>query len=537
MKRLCPYLALLLLALAAPGLALEPVSLQLRWKHQFQFAGYYLAKEKGYYREQGLDVTLLENGPGLPGPLAQVVDKKVDFGVSASGVVVEYANGAPVVVLAAVFQHSPVTWVVRGDSGLATISDLADKKLMTLQPVLESVELMAPFLSEGIALNTLDMEPTSFDIQDLISGRVDAFNGYISNEPYLMEQMGVPYGLIQPRTYGVDFYGDVLFTHADTVRDRPDLVRRFREASLKGWQDAMLDIEGTAALIQRKYATDKSLEHLVFEGQRLKDLVLDDLVPVGHMNPVRWQRIVDINASLGLIGADVDLDAFIYDPSPRQDLLRHYLIGAFLLLALLISLAVVLKITQLNRRLRQEIKKRLQKEQELEELARTDALTGLMNRRAFWEAGEREFALTTRQHRALSLIMVDLDHFKHINDSFGHQVGDKVLQLLAKVLVSQSRGSDVCGRLGGEEFALLLPETQLNAAHQLAERLRRTLAGTALALEDGRQVKVTMSLGVVERFPGEACFADLMCRADNHLYRAKEMGRDQVISTMPWRAS
>ncbi|WP_341503855.1 diguanylate cyclase [Gallaecimonas sp. GXIMD4217] len=536
MTRLTRGMTLLIaltLLLTAPAAALEQVTLQLRWKHQFQFAGYYLAKAKGYYRDEGLEVTILENGPGQPGPLTKVVNKEVEFGITASGVVVEYANGAPVVVLAAIFQHSPVTWLVRGDRGIESLHDLAGKRLMTLLPVMESVELLAPFLVEGMTLEQLELVPTSFDIQDLVDGRVDAFNAYLSNEPFLLERRGIPFKLIQPRTYGVDFYGDVLFTHAELARRNPELVRRFRRASLRGWRDTMADIEGTAAFIHANYATDKSLEHLIFEGRQLKSLVLDDIVPIGHMNPGRWRRIAEVNASLKLMPADVELAGFIYDPNPQQDLSNYYLVAGLLSLALLISLSVMTVIATLNRRLRLEIAKRRAKELELERLARTDPLTDLMNRRAFLEAGDREFALSLRQKHPLSLIMVDLDHFKDINDNHGHPAGDRVLQQVADLLREHVRESDACGRLGGEEFALLLPETASSAALHLAQRLRQALAETPMTLEDGRQLKVTMSLGVVERLPGERCFGALLSRADNHLYRAKALGRDQVVSTGP----
>lgn len=236
----CPArLALLVLGMfwAIAGMT-EPLKLQLRWLHQFQFAGYYMALEKGFYKEAGLEVEIIEGGPSRLKPIDALLNKSADFAVTGSGVVIERMAGKPVVALAAIMQTSPLVWIVRADSGIYTATDLATRRLMTL-PAPQSAELLMALRHEGIDLRKVNIQLTSFDPLDLVEGRTDAFNGYISNEPWLLKQMGVPYRIINPRDYGVNFYNDILITRESMTRDHPGQVDAFVRASLKGWEYAL----------------------------------------------------------------------------------------------------------------------------------------------------------------------------------------------------------------------------------------------------------------------------------------------------------
>jgi two-component system cell cycle response regulator len=162
----------------------------------------------------------------------------------------------------------------------------------------------------------------------------------------------------------------------------------------------------------------------------------------------------------------------------------------------------------------------------LEELSRTDPLTGIANRRAFEEELHERFEVARRYNRPLSLAMLDIDYFKDANDAYGHQAGDEVLRCVARVIRRGSRQSDVVARYGGEEFVVILPETQLFEALQFAEKIR-----AAVAAEDfgGMPPRVTVSIGVATM--GHTIFStagDLVAAADAALYRAKEKGRNRV---------
>lgn len=167
-------------------------------------------------------------------------------------------------------------------------------------------------------------------------------------------------------------------------------------------------------------------------------------------------------------------------------------------------------------------------EEQLRAMSVTDPLTVLFNRRYLVEVMQQELGRFQRTGRPFSLIMMDLDHFKSINDRFGHSRGDEVLRQVADLLRKHHRSSDVAARLGGEEFALLLPETQLTAALQVAETIRRAISELTLSDGQGHPLPITASLGVTEVLPGIRTVDQLLERADKALYRAKRRGRNQV---------
>ncbi len=164
---------------------------------------------------------------------------------------------------------------------------------------------------------------------------------------------------------------------------------------------------------------------------------------------------------------------------------------------------------------------------ELTRLATTDPLTGIYNRRRFFEKLEKEWSRARRHSRSLTIIMFDLDLFKQVNDTHGHAVGDSVLCALVKAAEQLLRGEDVFARIGGEEFAILLPEINLEGATAVAERLREHLAEVEVMAPDG-PVRCTVSIGVAQgRLAKESPDATLK-RADDALYRAKDAGRNRV---------
>jgi diguanylate cyclase (GGDEF)-like protein len=165
---------------------------------------------------------------------------------------------------------------------------------------------------------------------------------------------------------------------------------------------------------------------------------------------------------------------------------------------------------------------------ELQRLASTDPLTGLLNRRRFEELALAEIDRALRYARPLSLLLIDLDHFKRVNDTYGHAVGDVTLKEAARRLLVAVRSTDRVARYGGEELAVLLPETPAAEAQELAERLRRTIGGLPINHE-GLDVRVTASLGVASFQAADGDIAHLINRADAALYVAKQQGRDRVV--------
>jgi diguanylate cyclase (GGDEF)-like protein len=164
---------------------------------------------------------------------------------------------------------------------------------------------------------------------------------------------------------------------------------------------------------------------------------------------------------------------------------------------------------------------------QLVNLATTDPLTGALNRRSFMERGLEAIRDCRREQGALGALMIDADHFKRINDTFQHAGGDAVLQALTQTLKREVRGGDLVGRLGGEEFAVLLPRTGLAAAQQTAERVRLAISSMQVERE-GATIPVTVSIGLTVLAQGDASIDALLARADQALYSAKRNGRNRV---------
>lgn len=349
-------LVLILTGLSSTSsLAATPITLQLRWLHQFQFAGYYAAHNKGYYKDAGLDVTLKEGGPGI-NPVEEVLSGHAEFGVSNSSLVLDFLKGREVLLLGPVFQHSPNILIARG--GIGNPSDLVNAGPVALMGGDQDVELTSMFLNEGIPLDKLHIVPDQNHLDDLTSGRVAAINAYLSNEPFQLQQRGIPFSILKPGTYGMDFYGDALFSRNSLTKTQPEVVAAFLAASVKGWDYALEHPEEIIDLIVAQYnSQNKSRAHLQYEARTLTSLISPDLIRIGHNNPGRWQHIANTYARFGLAPANAELKGFLYEGERKADLSRlyQYLAAALGLIGLVSAIAGY--IFRVNRRLAGTISK------------------------------------------------------------------------------------------------------------------------------------------------------------------------------------
>lgn len=203
--------------------------------------------------------------------------------------------------------------------------------------------------------------------------------------------------------------------------------------------------------------------------------------------------------------------------------------------ALLVLLAVVIvKFRHTATALRAEIARHAQTEQqlldsnkELLQMATTDQLTGLSNRRAILQRAQAEIRRANRYHKDLAVLMLDIDHFKQVNDQYGHATGDKVLIEFAGLCLQSIRETDLAGRYGGEEFFILLPEIDLKTAILSADRIRIAVAQRPFSLSDGNSLTVTCSIGIAMYQPEQDDLDKLLLRADQALYQAKRQGRNR----------
>jgi len=234
-------------------------------------------------------------------------------------------------------------------------ADADDLQAISAKPIMiepQSAELFAYFRNEGIDPAKLILKPHTFDVQDLIDGKVAAMSAYSTDEPFVLQQAGVKYLTFTPRAGGIDFYGDNLFTTEDEIRHHAQRVEAFRAASLRGWDYALAHPVEITDLILKRYSHRKSREHLLFEARQTILLVHPELIEIGHMNPGRWRHIADTYAEFGMMPPNFPLDGFLYDPNPRPNLrLLEWTLAGLGIIALA-ALAWALPLVRLNRKLR-----------------------------------------------------------------------------------------------------------------------------------------------------------------------------------------
>jgi diguanylate cyclase (GGDEF)-like protein len=796
---------------------LEKVSLQLQWLNQFQFAGFYVAKEQGYYREAGLDVDILEFQQET-----DVHNITTNYMIGRSSLILHKVNhDDSIVILDVLFEHSPAV-LMSTNPKIKRPIDLKNRRIMMTGDQAISSSFYAMLKSQGLDESTIYQQKHSFDLNDLIEGKTDAMACYLSNEPFTLKEKGIPFTVFNPRDYGYDFYGDLLYTTTQELKEHPKRTRSFVHASRKGWKKAFENIKATAQLIYDKYNTqNKSLKSLIQEGEALKSLWCDNpkygpvlsyerfktmaefyrinnliphlpnfnefldplnfnrqnikigvlakrgaeyslkrwrpmindmniklpqyhfqLVPLNFeevydavkneridfiitnsmqfiqleahygvsrmatfLNPspqgdlsqfgaviftksenrnintladIRYQHFGAVNpysfggwimakkllkeakiptsklASLkffnthdkvvkalfdgsidvGTVRTDIlekmeheksiDLkeikvihpqhyDDFPYristqlypewsfaklsptslesannllsyllaskrdapdlphwsipinykpihdllmdlelDPYPKQEVsfsdfyaqYRPWILSVGVLFIIMLFfvykikyLNSVLKINnrqiknfnlELERNVAQRTKELKEANEKLRELTQIDDLTQITSRREFLTLANHDFATAKRQNNILSLLSLDIDYFKHINDTHGHDIGDEILKLFAQTISKILRKSDLFGRIGGEEFSILLPDTPISQALELADKLRREIEKLQYPLEKDRPIRFTVSIGACELSKEDEKFSEMMKRCDQALYNAKEQGRNRV---------
>ena len=771
MKRSVLWLWLLLIPLLSPLFALDKVSIQLKWHHQFQFAGYYAALEQGYYRKEGLDVTLKDRDIAKNN-IEQVLKGESQYGIADSVLFLYQARKEPIVIVAPIFQHSPNVLITLKSSGIDSPYKLIGKKVALYPNDADGLPILAMLHETGVLKKGIERVNTKFDLGMLLDKRVAAHHGYVTNEPYELFQKGVQTNIIHPQHFGVDLYGDMLFTTQNELHTHPERVAAMKRATLLGWQYALAHKEEIINLIHTKYAPDKTVQQLRYEAAGIASVIDASTIPLGTLDYGRFEYIQNLLKRHGLINASVPLDAYLYrdarpnslnltaeeqswlqahpvihtaidtqwapfeylddkgkyqgiaadyvalisqklgirfepntkgvwkdavalmeqhrldmytcavktpqretyaiftapylnfrmviattdtvgyidgihglsgktvavargylayetlkryypqikrlevdtvaegleavstgkafafidntaaityaiknegysnlkisgelphqfelamgirndwpifagimekalasiTPEERDAIYNRHIIIEYtqhitwqwilkIVLPFLLIVAILLyytrKLRSVNRVYKMTMESLRLTQNELEEanirlksLSTTDALTGIANRYMLDQSIDQAIQSAKRYKRALSIIMVDLDYFKQVNDTYGHHAGDKVLKASADLLRQNCRKSDIVGRWGGEEFLIVCPETAAAEAAILAEKFREQFsAGAVLA-----KYIQTASFGVSE-YNGLDTPEALIIRADEALYDAKTTGRNRV---------
>lgn len=336
-KTVLGCLTLLLVAAAvAPASvrAADAVSLQLRWEPQFQFAGYIVAKELGYYDEHDLDVDLrfaVQPGPKFLSAVDEVAEGRATFGIGAVDIAYARALGRPLSIVSSVFQHSPIEIYTDADTSITRLSDLLklrfSKGFQRNGPA--EIELRALLRREGLDLNSVNVpetEGTAFDA--FVAGDIDVYPGFSLATPWVARSRGIDLTSFSPRAYGIHFYGDSVFAREDYIREHPDVVRRFVEASLAGWRFALQNPERAIGLIVANYPrvnpVDDELGFNRFQADVVRQLVDFPAVELGNTSPDRWAAMVARLDDLGLIDDQKAMTALVLDPVQLElDKSRH----------------------------------------------------------------------------------------------------------------------------------------------------------------------------------------------------------------------
>ncbi len=302
------------------GQELDKVSIQLNWLHQFQFAGYYAAKEQGFYQELGLDVELREfNGQGVI--TDYVIDGQADYGVSNSSLLIDKHKGKAVVIVAQIFQHSPATLATLRSSGISSPFDLVGKRIMVDGKFENYAPIMAMLTQAEQHMSAFTWQEQSYQLSALAKGDTDAIVIYNTDEPFKFNQEDIDIFIIDPRDYGVDFYGDNLFTSESEVKNNPQRVQAIRQATIKGWQYALNHKAEMIKLIENKYnGRGKSRAHLNFEADEISKIILAKFIPIGSIARTRMEKISEIYHQLGMTDSP-----FLPENILLEDALNHFI--------------------------------------------------------------------------------------------------------------------------------------------------------------------------------------------------------------------
>ena len=725
----------------------EKVSLQLKWKDSFQFAGFYMAKEKGFYKKAGLDVTLkeLDSKTNL---VDSVLNGKSTYGVGDSALIYYRLQNKPIVLMMPILESTPLALLTT--KNVKSLQDFKSKKIMINEFSLKSPAILSMLYLSNIDMKRFNPKSGVFSVEDMLKQNLDLYSVYIPNQPYYLKKHHIKYHLFTPKEYGLDFYGDMLFTSEKEINNHFNRTVAFMDASKKGWEYAFKHINETIDVIEKKYNSQHfSRDELLYQAKeyqklisknfkfnkqkientkivfkllykikndfKYEDFVLNryvatkkereflkthkircvttttwppfNLVKNGKIEGLAldyWnivadklgmdnscKQVNDFTKLLNLIKskkADLTISTsetpnrkkyavfskdYVKFPIvivtkksvdfiPSIDSIKnktiavaknytatkllqakypnlHYIetdnltqalnlvenskayatIGILPVVAykinkenfdtlkiagktefefpvkfmvrkdykelipminrvidsidketkdriynrwisvnmqngysknrvhkfIVITIVVLAVLVLWMLILIYEIRKRKKAELALERLANYDELTSIYNRHKIDEFLSEQMEIAKRYKRSLSLIFFDIDKFKSINDTFGHKAGDEVLKEIAKVVSQNIRESDGFGRWGGEEFLIVLPETDIIGASYLAEKLRGEIETHNFSIKR----KVTCSFGVIEVESGSDLDKAIR-EVDELLYKAKNSGRNRVVS-------
>ncbi len=305
-RALVSVILLVLSALGATARADDAVTVRLKWFNQAQFAGFYVAQEKGFYKAAGLAVNIQPGGPDFPA-VQMVTGGNEQFGVTgADQILIARSKGVPVVAVAVIYRRNPFVLFSLAKSGIKAPADFVGKKIGVKIGGNEELIYRAVLAKAKIDKAKLTEIPVKFDITPLLTGTIDVWPGYLINEVLAAKEKGFDVNIIYPSDYGIDLYADTLFTTEAMIKDKPDVVGKFVAATLKGWGSAMAAPE-EAAKITLKFGDKLTYDHELAMMKASIPLLKPDSKPVGYMDQAAWASAQTLLLGAGFEKNPVDL--------------------------------------------------------------------------------------------------------------------------------------------------------------------------------------------------------------------------------------
>ena len=289
---------------------LEKTTLQLEWKHQFEFAGFYAALEKGYYKDIGIDLEIKEFEEGI-NISEDVINGKATYGVASSALILERLKNKPVVLIASYFKQNALVLVTKPH--IKTPFDLKNKKIMALDWEMGHTSLGVMLKDYGIEKDDYTLVNHDFKIDSFINGNVDAISIFITSQPFELDQLGIKYNILNPANFGIYSYDLELFTSEKVINNNLEKVHKFVEATNKGWEYAFANKNEIIDLIYDKYSKRKTKEALFYEALKTEEIFKLNVFKIGAITPELVKLNADMYSNLGLVNKNYNLNEMIND--------------------------------------------------------------------------------------------------------------------------------------------------------------------------------------------------------------------------------
>ncbi len=303
--------------------SVQIVSLQLEWKHQFEFAGFYAAVEKGYYKDIGIELEIKEFHDNIQ-ISNEVIEGKSTFGISSSSLILEKLQNKPIVLLASYFKQNALALLTKPE--IKSPSDLRGKIIMAVPWEMDHTGLGVMLKDAGVQNSDYSLVNHDFSIDKFVHGEVDAMTVFITNQPFDINRLGKKYNILNPASYGIYSYDVELFTSEKTVLENPQMVQKFIEATNRGWEYAFANKREIIDLIYDKYSKKKSKDALLFEAIQTEKIFKTHIYKVGSVSPELVKLNTDMYVKLGFVKADfnfINLEGYflenVLNPKLKND--------------------------------------------------------------------------------------------------------------------------------------------------------------------------------------------------------------------------